>query len=632
MPGEEITFLFNIPERFVYVYDEIEVKVDLESGYSSVFTKQLEFANAKYADKKPVIDGVVSPMEWRGTWFGVNELKYVVNIKDWSGINDFSFEANTMWDEENLYFLGIVTDDIHFTQLGTQDPSRIWNADSIQLGIDDTPFKAALDYSTFDRGYKVTTTLQDLADIQPGEKIWGNHNPSGSQIDILLDEGQPTLAQMTDAAIRALDGSDEGFFLMIEGSKVDEGGHNNNIVTAVSEYIAFDEAFKIALDFAQSRTDTVVMVAPDHDTGGLDLPNADSVGGNTNSSDYADAVAEVQVGINSKNNISWQTGSHTNRRCGIWMYAPAGINPPDGLSDTPGDNPTNRGRIIDNTEIAPYLAELMGLDLQEATDQLFVDVTELGSYDENSSTFTFNDVDISIKANQSVATVKGNIVDLDGQVAVYSNGRFYVPKSLLPRKIGVKDTRYKDDLTARMLVKGQIAREYAGKQVSLILCKKGVSVPKKQDIGYVAQSKINDDGSYIFKFNFNGDIDQYEVRMFLGNELVTDSITQITAGYSWLDADVLLVQKVNSISSEVTINNYYGLEGLSYSMALCFYDNNKKLIKIIKSDYEKTVDGKLTVDYLIDSIPEGAEEVKAFVWSNITQMIPLCDSGTATLQ
>ena len=481
------------------------------------------------------------------------------------------------------------------------------------------------------KGYTVTNDKYDLADVQPGTKIWGNHYPSTIPFDIYLDADQPTLAEMTAAAIRALDGSDEGFFLMVEGSKVDSGGHNNNIVEAVSEYIAFDEAFKVALDFAIENGNTVVIVAPDHDTGGLILPNPDSVGGNRNSKDYADAVADVQEGINS-DKISWTSTGHTRRRCGVWMYAPEGIKPPKGLSDKPGDTLVNREMIIDNTEIAPYLANLMGLDLEAATRELFVDVTDLGTFNPDNKTFTFNDMDIRIAANQSVAIVKGCKVDLEGKIAVYSNDRFYVPKSLLPHEINIKNVRYKDDLTGKVLVKGQLDRALAEKEVSLVLSKKGIEQLTKNDIGHVNQTTINSDGTYVFKFSFHGDINQYELKMYLGDRTVTDSVIVATASYTWLDSDVLLVQNGNIVSGELVIKNHYHLEGLSYLMTLCFYDNNNKLVNVIKSDQVKPVGNRITIDYLDAEIPEGVAAVKAFVWSNLTEMIPLCKSDVITVQ
>jgi len=490
------------------------------------------------------------------------------------------------------------------------------------------------------RGYTITYNKTDLKNVKQGDKIWGNHYPDSIPIDINLAADQPNLAEMTAAAIRALDGTKEGFFLMVEGSKVDSGGHNNNLVQAVSEYIAFDEAFKVAVDFAKKRKDTIVIAAPDHDTGGLNLPDADEeTGGNPNPEKYADAVEEVRNGINSKKGISWTTDYHTNRRCPVWMYAPEGIKPPEGLSEIPGDTLETRKLVIDNTEIAPYLAELMGLDLKAATDELFVDVTNLGYYDSNESTFTFYNANIKIKANQSVATVDGKTVDLGGKIAVYSSkaGRFYVPKALLSIKdnkdnIEVKTIKSKDVSTGKVLVKGQLDKAYAGKRVTLLLAKKDGNPTSAGDIGYVDQAILGSNGEYVFKFTFDDDVEQYELKMYLGDKTVTDSVTEATASYSWLDTmSVLTLEDDTVISNEVLIKNHYEIEGLTYLMVLAFYDHNNKLMDISKSNM-KEIMNEITHDQIKSLVPEGTKTVKSVIWSNYTKIIPLCKEETITVQ
>lgn len=481
------------------------------------------------------------------------------------------------------------------------------------------------------RGYTIIDSKEKLAAVSQGDKIWGNVVDKDYPFDINLTSKLPTLAEMTQAAIAALDGSSKGFFLMVEGSKVDGGGHSNNIVQAVGDYLAFDAAFKVAVDYAKTRTDTIVIATPDHDTGGFNLPNKDEVtGGNPNSSDYAVAVAEVRNDINSTNGVSWTTTGHTGRNCGVWMYAPEGILPPEGLATTPGDTPENRSKVIDNTAIAPYLADLMGVSLSDATEKLFVDVTSLGKVDLSTSTFTFHHKDVKIKANQSTAIVDGNSVDLDGKVAVFSNNKFYVPLELLQLEpIPVKKARYFDGLTGKVLVKGQIDEKYAGEYVSLLLYKKSADNISGDDIGYVDQLSVNTDGSYIAKFNFKGNIDDYYLMMYLGEETITDSVTTAQASYSWLDASVNLTKKDDSfVSSKIKINNYYDLEGLSYIIILSFYDENNKLLGIKFSDNVKTIKPQITIDLLETSIPEGTVNVKSTIWSDFTHIISVSDSKT----
>ncbi len=483
------------------------------------------------------------------------------------------------------------------------------------------------------RGYTVVTNKTELAAVEQGTKLWGNLSAEKFPFDINLGSGQPTLAEMTRAAITALDGSDKGFFLMVEGSQVDTGGHSNDILAATSEYLAFDAAFKEAVEFASGRTDTVVIAVPDHDTGGLILPNPDVVGGNTNSSDYEAAVAEVRAGINSKNGISWYSKDHTARRCGVWMYVPEGVSLPQGLSATPGDNLSNRSLVIDNTAIAPYIAGLMGISLEAATGKLFVDVTSSGAYNTNNQTFTFNDADVSIKANCSTAAVKGREVDLKGEIAVYSNNKFYVPQRLMlmMSDLKIRTVRYMDNLTGRILIKGQVDKSFAREQASLILVKKDTQTVTEDDIGYLEQVGINSDGSYVFKFLFYDDINDYELRLYLEDKTITDSITLATASYSWLDAGVYVAYDNNSssVSGNVIINNYFDVEGLTYTVNLAFYDAQGRLIGVSAGEDIKTVEGKITTDNINAAVPDGTASVKAIVWSNYSQMIPLCSADTA---
>ena len=62
--------------------------------------------------------------------------------------------------------------------------------------------------------------------------------------------------------------SDKGFFLMIEGSQIDWGGHANDSDYIITEMIEFDKAIGEVLDFAKKDGETLVIVTADHETGG----------------------------------------------------------------------------------------------------------------------------------------------------------------------------------------------------------------------------------------------------------------------------------------------------------------------------------------------------------------------------
>ncbi|KAF1352760.1 alkaline phosphatase-like protein [Lizonia empirigonia] len=84
----------------------------------------------------------------------------------------------------------------------------------------------------------------------------------------------PSLHEMAEAAMKALSeatrDSDKGFFLMIEGSRIDHAGHHNDPAAQVHEVLAYDKAFSSVLDFIKNeKTETVMVSTSDHETGGL---------------------------------------------------------------------------------------------------------------------------------------------------------------------------------------------------------------------------------------------------------------------------------------------------------------------------------------------------------------------------
>ena len=84
-------------------------------------------------------------------------------------------------------------------------------------------------------------------------------------------EGSITLAEFTAKGIRMLD-NDNGFFMMVEGGKIDWACHANDARTAIEEVLAFDAAVQTAVEFADRHPlETLIVVTGDHETGGLTL-------------------------------------------------------------------------------------------------------------------------------------------------------------------------------------------------------------------------------------------------------------------------------------------------------------------------------------------------------------------------
>lgn len=82
-------------------------------------------------------------------------------------------------------------------------------------------------------------------------------------------QGRDYLKNASLKAIEALDKKDKGFFIMIEGSQIDWGGHANDADYIISEMIDFDNTIGAVLDWAEQDGETLVIVTADHETGGF---------------------------------------------------------------------------------------------------------------------------------------------------------------------------------------------------------------------------------------------------------------------------------------------------------------------------------------------------------------------------
>lgn len=101
-------------------------------------------------------------------------------------------------------------------------------------------------------------------------------NPSCLPYAIDRQEGDLTLAQITESAISFLTkGNNKGFFLMVEGGKIDWACHGNDPATVFEEVIDMDNAIKVAYEFYKKHPkETLIVVTADHETGGLGLGTA----------------------------------------------------------------------------------------------------------------------------------------------------------------------------------------------------------------------------------------------------------------------------------------------------------------------------------------------------------------------
>lgn len=128
------------------------------------------------------------------------------------------------------------------------------------------------DYLTLlrNKGFEIETDSLNPTSIMNGEQKYGY---------LLADDGMPKmiegrgsfLVDATTLGIKRLSKNKKGFFLMVEGSQVDWGGHNNEAEYLTGEIIDFDNAIGVVLDYAEKDGNTLVIVTADHETGGFTL-------------------------------------------------------------------------------------------------------------------------------------------------------------------------------------------------------------------------------------------------------------------------------------------------------------------------------------------------------------------------
>lgn len=121
-------------------------------------------------------------------------------------------------------------------------------------------------------GYEKIGNVADISEAT-SEKIYGSYTIRANAPSMSDGEEMGTIAfdRVVTEALEYLSKDADGFFLMAEGSHIDHGGHNNDMMYMLQELLAFDDAIQAALKWAKNRDDTVVIVTADHETGGLQL-------------------------------------------------------------------------------------------------------------------------------------------------------------------------------------------------------------------------------------------------------------------------------------------------------------------------------------------------------------------------
>jgi alkaline phosphatase len=167
-------------------------------------------------------------------------------------------------------------------------------------------------------GYQVITNRDEMLalDTETQTRVSGQFGAGYIPYESSGLGDQPHLSEMTAVALRILDNDPDGFFVMIEGGRIDTAAHDNDAEAMVGEMAEFGRSVQAAMDWAQGRDDTLIIVLADHETGGLQVVQNNGQG----------VVPD----------LSWSTSGHTGVDVGMWAYG----KPLSGLSER-----------IDNTEI-----------------------------------------------------------------------------------------------------------------------------------------------------------------------------------------------------------------------------------------------------------------------------------------
>lgn len=163
-------------------------------------------------------------------------------------------------------------------------------------------------------------------EVTPGLKVLGLFMGGDMSFEITRFNIEPTISEMTERALEIVGQNPQGFFLMVEGSKIDRAGHSNSPKEMIGDVLAFDQAVGVALDYAQSHPGTLVVVTADHETGGFGITSGDPSGKVVN--------------------YGWLSTGHTGAMVPVYAYGPG------------AERFTGTMQI---TEIPIRIAELMGI-------------------------------------------------------------------------------------------------------------------------------------------------------------------------------------------------------------------------------------------------------------------------------
>ncbi|TMV67727.1 alkaline phosphatase, partial [Thioclava sp. BHET1] len=198
------------------------------------------------------------------------------------------------------------------------------------------------------RGYQIVRTAQELAAVGTADQkapllgLFADGNmpvrwegpkatlhgsleaePVSCKPNPARTDALPDLAQMTTKAIELLQGNEKGFFLQVEGASIDKQDHAANPCGQIGETVDLDAAVQVAMDFARTHGETLVIVTADHAHSSQIIENDMTAPGLTEALMTKDgSVMTVSYGTDE----TGESQSHTGAQLRVAAYGPYAAN------------------------------------------------------------------------------------------------------------------------------------------------------------------------------------------------------------------------------------------------------------------------------------------------------------------
>lgn len=121
-----------------------------------------------------------------------------------------------------------------------------------------------------ERGYRLVADREALL-ADDATPVLGLFAPGHMAYELDRPADQPSLTEMTVKALELLAPDPDGFFLMVEGSRIDHAAHSRDAAGHLGDALEYDRAVAAALEFARRDGATLVVSTADHETGGMSL-------------------------------------------------------------------------------------------------------------------------------------------------------------------------------------------------------------------------------------------------------------------------------------------------------------------------------------------------------------------------